>query len=55
MKHDVYEYNKAKNKYEFLDCMTLARMKEKGIDERQRISVGFVGVGLKNIQKYIIK
>lgn len=55
MKYSVYEYNKAKNKYEFLDCMKLRQMKEKGIDERQRISVGFVGVGLKNIQKYIIK
>ena len=55
MKHDVYEYNKSKNRYEFLDCMKLGQMKEKGIDERQRISVGFVGVGLKNIQKYIIK
>ena len=55
MKYDVYEYNKAKNRYEFLDCMTLARMKEKGINEKQRISVGFVGVGLKNIQQYIIK
>ena len=55
MKHDVYEYNKSKNKYEFLDCMASKRMKEKGIDEKQRISVGFVGIGLKNIQKYIIK
>jgi len=55
MKYSVYKYSKETNSYKFMDCMTLLQLKKNGIDEKQRISVGFVGVGLKNIQKYIIK
>ena len=50
MKYDVYEYNKAKNKYEFLDCMALKQLKKNGVSEAKRVKVES-----KNIQKYIIK
>jgi hypothetical protein len=50
MKYSVYKYSKSKNKYEFLDCMTLTQMRKKGIDEEKRIQVG-----TENLQKYIIK
>ena len=50
MKYSVYEYNKDKNKYKFLDGMTLTQMRKKSINEEKRIKVGS-----RNIQKYIIK
>ena len=50
MKYDIYEYNKAKNKYEFLDCMTLSQIRKNGVSEAKRVKVG-----TKNLQKYIIK
>ena len=50
MEYSVYEYNKAKNKYEFLDCMTLSQLKKNGVSEAKRVKVVS-----KNIQQYIIK
>ena len=50
MEYSVYKYSKSKNKYEFLDCMTLSQLKKNGVSEAKRVKAES-----KNIQKYIIK
>jgi hypothetical protein len=50
MKYSVYKYDKEKNSYKFMNCMTLRQMRRKGIDEEKRIQVG-----TENLQKYVIK